>query len=221
MDRRQVLLGAAAVAGATSLPTLAGAKTSSSKGVFIETFNLGPNKARAVWSIDAWTHPHRRYVEAWIKKTVAEAALYCHGDGLIMDRVVRLEDTQFEITVGKKVFSYKTGATDEESLQVTITEYVDDKPAVFAPVGLASTFGLTNTKPEFKDTYHVRKPLLRYDEERELRYALGDTPGYSPNSRISYDHRWMRDLGWDKAGVATLDKAGVAQTLTAAGAAQV
>lgn len=210
MDRRSILIGAASLLGAASLG-LAEARASVRKpdkieqrtGIY-EDFSGEHNVGVAFWSREAWASPHREVVRAWIKKTIREGVLYCHGDGWIADRTVRLVDTRFDVKAGGKVWNHVVGYTDEIGLEITITEMVDGKPAVFAPIGLASTFGAgIKLKPEFTDVYYVRKPLLRYEEDRELRFALGDDrDGYfSKTTRIGFDSRWMDDLGWTKNGV--------------------
>lgn len=193
MNRREILLGAGAVAGASavSLPTVAAVRQ---RGCWED---IDSDKAHAfiVWSGQAYASQHRALVREWIKEIVDTGILYCHGDGLIGDRTVRVENLQFDVAWGKPVFNFMSGYTDEIGPSITITEFMDGykggKQAVFAPVGLASTHGSSYVKPSYRDIYVVRKPLLRYEEERELRYALGDTNGHSPNSRISYDMRWL------------------------------
>lgn len=206
MDRRNILTGAAALLGAATLgfsAARASARkpdTATYRGTDIYEDLSGTHNVGVVhWTREAWANPHREIVRAWIRKTVAEGVLYCHGDGYISDRTVRLENTRFEVRVGQKVWNHVIGYTAEISLEVTITEMVDGKPAVFAPIGLASTFGAkTKLKPEFINVYYVRKPLLRYEEERELRFALGDDrQGYhNKTTRIGHDFRWVDSMGW-------------------------
>ncbi|AXQ68820.1 hypothetical protein HOU00_gp305 [Caulobacter phage CcrPW] len=193
MNRREILLGAAAVAGASaiSLPALAAVRV---RGAWED---LDSDKAHAFifWSAEAYASPHRKVVRDWIKEVVDTGILYCVGDGFIGDRTVRVENLRFDVAWGKPVFNYMTGYTDEIGPSITITEHMPEgRDAVFAPIGLASTHGSKHVRAEYRDVYMVRKPLLRYEEERELRYALGDTNGYSPNSRIGYDMRWMDDF---------------------------
>lgn len=194
MNRREIFLGAVAMAGAAAigLPTIASTRA---RGGSWEDIDSDEAHAFVFWSAEANASPHRALVRKWIKEIVDTGILYCHGDGFIGDRTVRVKNLRFDVAWGKPVFNYMSGYTDEIGPSITITEWMEDgKEAVFAPVGLASTHGSTYVRESYRDIYVVRKPLLRYEEERELRYTLGDTNGHSPNSRIGYDMRWMDDF---------------------------
>lgn len=186
MNRRTMLL--AMGASALPLPALA----SPTRRYILESGFARDEATQKVrtwavtWEGEAMRSPHAKLVRDWIKKTTDEGVLYCAGD-YFMDRTVRLGDTRFVVRARGKVWNYLTGYTDEDGLEITITE----GGAQFAPIGILETEGNSIGIPE---RYYVRKPLLRYDEDRELRFALGDNrEGYSsPNSKIGFDMRWLQ-----------------------------
>jgi hypothetical protein len=192
MDRRTLLLSLGAVA--LPLPALA-AKTSMvwmppPATHIAHRLTVGREIIRkwdVIWFGGAHENPHAELVRAWIKEAADAGILYCSGD-TYMERTVRLEDTTFAVRARGKVWNYLTGYTDEDGLEITITEGA----AKFAPIGILDTEGNTLGIP---NRYYVRKPVVRYEEDRELRFALGDDPlGYhSKTTKLGYDMRWLHD----------------------------
>lgn len=197
MNRRQALIGAGAVALAAATPALAAPNLELDKGYKIDwvTYLVGgvvnrPDAHDILWSIHwkdkAADSVHAPLVRAWAMATIELGYLHCHGDGMICDRTVRLENVTFTVRPGKKVWNPHVGYTDEDGLEIVILE----GDAEFAPIGIASTHGAgIKLRDEFVDAYYVRKPTLRYDEDRELRFALGDDrEGYfSKTTKCGFD----------------------------------
>ncbi|AXQ68456.1 hypothetical protein HOT99_gp161 [Caulobacter phage CcrBL10] len=203
MNRRNLLLGAGAAviaAGVAQAQTVHVSEVKPTTYTWFSSIEGGmrhreSHDTRYViqWEKGALQHPHSEIVRKWVRETIDSGYLYCYGDMRCMDRKVRLEEVHILIRPGKKVWNHVTGYTDEEGLQIEVNE----AGAKFAPFGLASTHGLTYVAETMRDTYYVRKPYLRYDEERELRFALGDDPQgyYAPNSKIGLDDRmWTETL---------------------------
>ncbi|AFU86743.1 putative TAT signal protein [Caulobacter phage CcrRogue] len=211
MNRRNLLLGAGAAviaAGVAQAKPVHVSEVKPTTYTWYSSYETGirqrdthDTRYTIRWEQGAMQHPHADIVRKWVRETIDSGYLYCFGDIHWMDRKVRLEDVHIVIRPGKKVWNHVTGYTDEEGLQIEVNE----AGAVFAPFGLASTHGLTYVRESMRDTYYVRKPYLRYDEERELRFALGDDPqGYrAPNSKVGFDDRmWtevLKDLEAKKA----------------------
>lgn len=204
MNRRQALVGAGALALVAATPALAAPNLDLDKGYKITWYHslaagaiVRADAHDTLWVLE-WQDGsadsvHAPLVRAWAMATIELGYLHCNGDLRIADRTVRLEDVHITVRPNNRVWNYMTGYVEEPGLEIIIREGA----AEFAPVTLASTFGAgIKLRDDFNDAYYVRKPLLRYDEERELRFALGDNrEGYfSKTTKLGYDGSFF-DVG--------------------------
>uniref|UniRef100_A0AB74UKW4 Uncharacterized protein n=1 Tax=Caulobacter phage BL57 TaxID=3348355 RepID=A0AB74UKW4_9VIRU len=185
MNRRELILGAgAAVVAAAALPAEGRERAYRFMGWLdrtprccyiggtIRRPEAHDTKYKIDWEPGTPSSPHTQIVDTWVRETVKSGYLLCYGDIRWMDRKVRLEDVLIRIDLDDKVFNHQKGYVNEPGLKITVTEGA----AQFAPFGLASTHGLQYVREDMRDTYYVRKPYLRYDEERDIRIALGTIP---------------------------------------------
>jgi hypothetical protein len=198
MNRREILLGAGALAAATALPAAAQAIKPttyawySSWSTGIMHHETHDTAYTVDWALGTLQSPRAEIVKTWVRETLKSGYILCYGDIRWMNPKVRLESVHIRIDLDDKVFNHKTGYVTEPGLKITVNE----DGAKFAPFGLASTHGLSYVREDMRDTYYVRMPYLRYEEERDIRIALGDNPqGYhSPNSKVGFDDSWLKDF---------------------------
>ncbi|AFU87789.1 putative TAT signal protein [Caulobacter virus Karma] len=202
MNRRELILGAGAVVAASALPSVVeAARIEPIRRLLLESgfvqHETFATSWMAIWTEDSHASRHAEVVRAWIDETVQSGYLKCGGETYILDKHVRLPQVDFTISPADKVWSHWSGWVEEAGLKVVVRVLASDPQvdATFDPVYLMKTRWQTDgTQAPEETRYLVRRPLLRYHEERELRYALGDTAGYSPNSLVEFDNGWLLDM---------------------------
>jgi hypothetical protein len=142
---------------------------------------------RVIWEAGTLDSPHAVMIGRYIEQMIRDRIVYTTGDEMGFGYFVKLEDPRFRVLMGKPVWNWMTGFTDEQAPIVSICE----GDVHLGNVGIATSIGYEKywsyrheRDMERHPDYFVRRLHMTYDRLKLIEPDL-------PKDHTGLDMRWL------------------------------